>query len=289
MESTSGESGSAFIVKSVALNIYLIQERFNISENLCNIWLLKGSKLDVIIDTGFGLWDLPGFLTSKGLINVDNEVLAVATHIHFDHTGGMYQFKNTAIHNLEYNDLKTGNNVATVTFLHSRDLTVKPYPGFVAKDYRVRGVNATRILEEGDVIDQGDRKLHVLHMPGHSKGSIVLYEPQNKYLFSGDVIYNGMLIDFVPGSNVDDYVDSFRRLQEMAPNINKIYPGHNEILSSDQLMNITDSYIQNATRCCKKCQKNCLKCLLSCIFKGKYTNNCPAKCFYYSCCCFCIV
>ena len=67
-----------------------------------------------MIDTGLGLWDLPGFLKQQTLIG-DKPVTAVATHIHFDHSGGLHQFENFAIHSLEAEAIRKGDNYKTVT------------------------------------------------------------------------------------------------------------------------------------------------------------------------------
>lgn len=64
----------------------------------------------------------------------------------------------------------------------------------------------------GDVINLGDRQLTVLHMPGHSRGSICLHDRENKLLFSGDVVYDGAMIDWLPYSRVSDYIGSCERL-----------------------------------------------------------------------------
>lgn len=67
-------------------------------------------------------------------------------------------------------------------------------------------------LTLGDVINLGDRQLTVLHMPGHSRGSICLHDHDNKLLFSGDVVYDGSMIDWLPYSQVSDYISSCERL-----------------------------------------------------------------------------
>lgn len=67
-------------------------------------------------------------------------------------------------------------------------------------------------LSLGDVINLGDRQLTVLHMPGHSRGSICLHDRDNKLLFSGDVVYDGAMIDWLPYSRVSDYISSCERL-----------------------------------------------------------------------------
>lgn len=49
-------------------------------------------------------------------------------------------------------------------------------------------------------------------MPGHSRGSICLHDRDNKLLFSGDVVYDGAMIDWLPYSHVSDYISSCERL-----------------------------------------------------------------------------
>ncbi|MEJ0007003.1 MAG: MBL fold metallo-hydrolase [Steroidobacteraceae bacterium] len=71
---------------------------------------------------------------------------------------------------------------------------------------------ATRLVDEGDVIDLGDRVFEVLHLPGHSPGSIGLLESRTGTLFSGDAIYDGPLLDDIPGSDIAAYIRTMRRL-----------------------------------------------------------------------------
>ena len=79
----------------------------------------------------------------------------------------------------------------------------------------------------GDVINLGDRQLSVLHMPGHSRGSICLHDRDNKLLFSGDVVYDGAMIDWLPYSRVSDYVGSCERLvgRVDSERVDQVLPG----------------------------------------------------------------
>jgi len=62
----------AFTVTKIDDGIYLVRERYYTSLNVANIWIVQGSQLDLIIDTGIGLWDLSGFLTKHKLMGGDN-------------------------------------------------------------------------------------------------------------------------------------------------------------------------------------------------------------------------
>ncbi|MCX6653711.1 MAG: MBL fold metallo-hydrolase [Candidatus Bathyarchaeota archaeon] len=51
-----------------------------------------------------------------------------------------------------------------------------------------RGVKVNRLLRDGDRVEVGSVKLDVMHTPGHTMGSICLYDPANKALFAGDTL-----------------------------------------------------------------------------------------------------
>jgi glyoxylase-like metal-dependent hydrolase (beta-lactamase superfamily II) len=91
-----------------------------------------------------------------------------------------------------------------------------PRPGFDPAAFVMTGVEPTRTLAEGDEIDLGDRCLRVLRLPGHSPGSIGLWEEDAGVLFTGDVIYDsGALLDELRGSCIPDYRTSMERLLEL--------------------------------------------------------------------------
>lgn len=139
--------------KSLGDGLFWIQERFYQSENRSNIWLLRGSHQDVVIDTGLGLRSLPEYIDVKGLLGEDpqrkNPLLAIATHTHFDHSGGLHQFQQVGVHSAEVDALSNGDNFEMVTWLSDREITEAPSPGWRARHYKVKAVQPTHILQEG--------------------------------------------------------------------------------------------------------------------------------------------
>jgi glyoxylase-like metal-dependent hydrolase (beta-lactamase superfamily II) len=65
------------------------------------------------------------------------------------------------------------------------------------------------------VIEIGNFAFEVLHLPGHSPGSIGLFDRQQKMLISGDAIYPGKLVDDIPGADVDQYLVTMRLLRRL--------------------------------------------------------------------------
>lgn len=103
----------------------------------------------------------------------------------------------------------------------------------------------------GDVINLGDRQLTVLHMPGHSRGSICLHDRENKLLFTGDVVYDGAMIDWLPYSHVSDYISSCERLVGLVDSeqVDQVLPGHYNTFGAKRLHRIATAYISRAETC----------------------------------------
>ena len=77
-----------------------------------------------------------------------------------------------------------------------------PYEGFEPGAFRTPPASITRPLADGDILDLGDRSFEILHAPGHSPGSICLWEAGSGTLISGDVIVDGHAKQGNPGGEV---------------------------------------------------------------------------------------
>jgi glyoxylase-like metal-dependent hydrolase (beta-lactamase superfamily II) len=121
-----------------------------------------------------------------------------------------------------------------------------PHPGYDPSSYRVLAAPVTRNLTEGHVVDIGDRTLSILHLPGHSPGSIALFDEHSGTLFSGDVIYDGKILDTLAGSDINDYLMTMARLREL--DARTIHPGHGASFNTRCLHRLIDAYIQRTGR-----------------------------------------
>ena len=110
-------------------------------------------------------------------------------------------------------------------------ITALPHAGYKLASYSVRPARPTRIVEEGHVVDLGDRSFEVLHLPGHSPGSMGLWEKRTGTLFSGDAIYDGPLLDELEDSNIADYIRTMRRLRELPVRV--VHAGHDPSFGRD--------------------------------------------------------
>jgi len=74
-----------------------------------------------------------------------------------------------------------------------------------------------------------DPALKVLHLPGHTPGSLGLWEEGTGVLVTGDTLYetDGELVDWYPGASVTQMAKSIERLAALAPSVTLALPGHN--------------------------------------------------------------
>ena len=177
----------------------------------CNIWHVRGSERSVLFDSGLGAVSLVGQFPWLKF----GKLLAVASHTHFDHIGNHHEFPDRACHRCEADILAAPTRDGTLATRYAKLSMFERLPpdGFDADAYQVQAAPATRILEQGDTLDLGDRRLNVIHVPGHSPGSIALWEEATGLLLSGDAVYDGPLIDDAYHSNAEDYVATLSRLR----------------------------------------------------------------------------
>lgn len=206
----------------------------------CNMWHVRGTERDALIDSGMGVASLKTELPDL----IREGTLCIATHTHFDHIGGHCEFCERAVHVAEADILAnpTTHNTIADLYLGEDTFLVQPNEDFDWRAYKVMPAPPTRLLNDGDTIDLGDRALEVLHLPGHSPGSISLYEATTETLFSGDVVYDGVLYDDLEGSSVPDYRRSMERLRTLRVSI--VHGGHRDSFGPLRLAELIEAYLE---------------------------------------------
>jgi glyoxylase-like metal-dependent hydrolase (beta-lactamase superfamily II) len=220
----------------------------------CNIWHVRGRDRDLLVDTGLGVASLAD--AAADLLAAD--VLAVATHAHTDHMGSMYEFTQRAIHVAEADTLRNVEGVLNLDVSEADEATLAMIEGWgydlrggvlsaiPHEDFELNGparhaAPPTRLLEHGDLIDLGDRAFEVIHVPGHSPGSIALWEASTGLLFSGDAVYDGPLLDEIEGAEIDAYVGTMRRLRTLA--VGTVHGGHGPSMDRRRFHEVIDAYL----------------------------------------------
>ncbi len=181
--------------------------------NNCNTYILKGEK-NILIDPGhFHLFShvLDGLKSIS--MSLDDIDLIFITHGHPDHMEAVRRFTNP--------DTLVAFSSIELDFIKK----VAPHYG---EALGISEFEPQILLKEGS-LTVGDNDFQVLHTPGHSPGSMCLYWPEKKVLFTGDVIFNGGIgRTDLPGGSGEALKKSIKRLAEL--DVDYVLSGHGDIV-----------------------------------------------------------
>lgn len=177
--------------------------------------LFNESKECIIIDPGCYFdaekEDLKSFINNHKL----KPRLLLNTHCHLDHVFGnkfiAEEFKLTLNSHILEKEILEMAPASGLMF----NLPFDNYQGKV--DY----------LKEGDVVTLGDDTLMVIHVPGHSPGSVCFYCEKQKFIIGGDVLFQNSIgrTDLPYGSH-EDLLNNIKEKLFPLPADVKVYPGH---------------------------------------------------------------
>lgn len=207
-----------FTVGRIDAQTYVISEPRHWEQPHC--YLLEGSERSLLIDTGLGICDISvpvSELTSK-------HVTAALTHAHWDHIGGLWHYGDFCAHAAELSWLTGGFPLPAAAV---REMLARGYvlpEGFDTAKYELFQGAPARLLEDGDVIDLGGRRIEAVHTPGHSPGHLCYYERERGYLFTGDLVYEGELYAFYPSTDPEAYLASVEKISALP--VGRVLPAH---------------------------------------------------------------
>ena len=203
----------------------------------CNMWHVRGRDRDLLFDTGLGHFSLRRHV----LLVTGRPLVCVASHTHFDHIGCHHEFPDRCVHPAEAAILADPRADWTLADRYATDDMFDRLPeGWDTARYRIPPAPAGRELRDGDIVDLGDRAFEVVHTPGHSPGGIGLFERATRTFLSGDIIYDGPLIDDAYHSDRNDYLATMEKLRTLPVTV--VHGGHFPSFGATRFRQIIDEY-----------------------------------------------
>ncbi len=210
-----------FTIDQVEKDTFIISEYRHWEETHC--YLLIGTTTSLLIDTGLGICNIHDEIIKL----TDNSIVAVATHIHWDHIGGHEYFPEFYAHRDELNWLK-GEFPLTMNQIKEMVIERCDLPeGYDVNEYKFFQGNPTRILSDNDMMDIGGRCIEVHHTPGHSPGHMCFWEKERGYLFTGDIVYKDTLFAYFPSTDPQAYLNSLERISALP--VTRVFPAHHSL------------------------------------------------------------
>lgn len=209
-----------FTVKQLDKDTYSISEYKHWEES--HSYLLIGNAYGLLIDTGLGI----GNIGQQVMKLTDRPIIAVATHVHWDHIGGHKYFPNFYVHADEANWLN-GAFPLPLDLIRSYVTADCDLPlEFNIDDYDIFQGHPAKVLRGSEIIDIGGRKIQVMHTPGHSPGHMCFYEKERAYLFAGDLVYMGTLFAYYPSTDPAAYWNSTKQVAQLP--VERVFPAHHD-------------------------------------------------------------
>lgn len=168
-----------------------------------SMFLLVGTEKALLIDSGYGLLDLPALIREV----TEKPVILVNTHGHLDHANGSWQFE---IAYLRSEDMEVYQKHASADFLKDS------FSGKVDAE-RLNAMTAAspaKLLPLDDInyFDLGERNVTVIHMPGHTRGSVCLLDEANHAAFTGDNLCRSIWLSLPESLSVAEYRNVLERM-----------------------------------------------------------------------------
>ncbi len=174
-----------------------------------SLYLIEGNDKAILIDAGTNIKDLDKIVSSI----TEKPVTLIATHVHPDHTG-------PSINCFPEIYINPGDTVLVPTYMGD-------YQGVV------------KYLQDGEILDLGDRQLDVVYTPGHTPGSSTFIDKNTGYGFSGDSFGTGLLLLTVDFSTFIASCEKICTIME-TQKIKYLYPGHYSENNMETLNKIKD-------------------------------------------------
>ena len=155
---------------------------------------------------------IENFIAEKGLTLQH----VINTHLHIDHVAGVPFLRK-----------KYGAPILAHEADKFMGEKIQHQASAFGLDMEIDGIEISEYLKDGDKIKIGNGVLEVIEVPGHSKGSIALYDPQGKWLISGDALFQGSIgRTDLPGGNYRELIDSLEEKLLSLPEDTVVFPGH---------------------------------------------------------------
>jgi glyoxylase-like metal-dependent hydrolase (beta-lactamase superfamily II) len=215
-------SDAWFEVYKVAPQVFAIYEPHQAEETIG--YLILGDKRALLFDTGMGISDVKKVTAELTKL----PIVVLNSHTHDDHVGGNWQFETVYGMDTEFTRVNAKGSRADAQAEIAPDQICGELPrGFDAKTYATKPWHITRLVDDGDKIELGNRTLEIVGTPGHTPDAICLLDRANGLLFTGDTYYPAPIWLFRPETDLNAYVVSAKRIAALAAQLKLVLGAHN--------------------------------------------------------------
>ena len=188
-------------------------------------YLVLGTDRAALIDTGMGVGSLKQYVKQA----TDLPVFVINTHGHPDHCGGNAEFDETWINPADHDVFE---KMASLEF-RTDDISRMPGGAELAAGLQPTAPPPAP-LTDGQTFDLGGRILKIIFAPGHTHGSLSVYDEKTGTLFTGDNAMTRVSLHEWNSATLSEYRDTLKKLIALKPA--KIMGGHRPNVNEPELL-----------------------------------------------------
>lgn len=202
--------------------IRINENTWSIEDGMVRFFVLEGDESALMLDSGMTTGGSIAKELAQSIVGTDKPLLLMNTHGDRDHVAGNNAFDSCYMNKAEEDNYRMAGGTTKINY-----------------------------VEDKDVIDLGNRELEIILIPGHTPGSIAIYDRNSRSLFAGDSVQNSDIFMFGPKRNIGNYIMSLEKLLKMSDKFDTIYGSHGSLTVPvdqiecllDYVTTIRDSYV----------------------------------------------
>ena len=192
--------------------IKINEHTYRIEDSFVRYFLLEGTERALLLDSGATSPDAKKIASSLTALPLS----LLNTHGDGDHTAGNAAFETFMMHRADWDRMRIGER----------------FPGC-----------ALQPVEDGQVIDLGDRPLRIIAIPGHTLGSVAMLDVRGRALFTGDSVQSGAIFMFGEHRDPSAFQSSLEKLLSFRAEYDTVYPSHGEAaLPGDYVQKVLNAW-----------------------------------------------
>lgn len=191
--------------------------------SVTKMYLIEGNERALLIDTGIGFRGLKEKVETLTKLPYD----IVLTHGHGDHCGAAGEFEEVYICK-EDEELFYSNQSIGMRLDYSRGLCEKYCSPVTLTeiDFNKELPHKIKYLEDGAIFELGGRCVTVIKVPGHTKGSVVLYDDRTRSMIIGDACNPSTYVFSEEAADIENYSQAVKKIISWLPQTNHLLVSH---------------------------------------------------------------
>ena len=195
------------------------------------IYLVEGTQSAALLDTGFGIGDLKGYVETL----TNKPYVVILSHGHLDHAGGAGQFEKVYLNPKDWELEKWHSTRERRIWNVQQDPNGMP-EGVTEADFLPSRTEPYLPVDEGDNFDLGGVTVQPIAVPGHTAGSLIFLIPEDHIAVFGDACGEHTLLLFKESTSIADYRKGLLHVRSYEDQFDTVLRNHGVFTSPKQIL-----------------------------------------------------